>query len=41
MHEFERSYLDKETKDSHNTFYQNAIHYKERESTFIKNQVAI
>ena len=26
MDEFEQSDLEKETNDSHNTFYQNAIH---------------
>ena len=28
MDEFEQSDLEKETNDSHNTFCQNAIHYK-------------
>ena len=36
MDEFEQSDLEKETKDSHNTFYQNAKHYKEKENAFIK-----
>ena len=31
MDEFERSHLEKVTSDSHNTFYQNEIHYKEKE----------
>ena len=29
--------LGKETSGSHDTFYQNAIHYKERINAFIKN----
>ena len=37
MDEFEQSDLEKETNDSHNTCYQNAIHYKEKENVFIKN----
>ena len=36
MDEFEQSDLEKETNDSHKIFYQNAIHYKERENAFIK-----
>ena len=36
MNEFERSDLEKETSDSHNTFHQNAKHYKEREKAFIE-----
>ena len=36
MDEFEQSDLEKETNDSHNIFYQNVIHYKEKENTFIK-----
>ena len=31
MDKFEQSDLEKETNDSHNTCYQNAVHYKERE----------
>ena len=37
MDELEQSDLEKETNDSHNTCYQNAIRYKERENIFIKN----
>ena len=36
MDEFEQSALEKETNDYHNTCYQNAIHYKEKENAFIK-----
>ena len=36
MNEFEQSGLEKETNDSHNTFYQNVMHYKERENVFMK-----
>ena len=36
MDEFEQSDLEKPTGDSHNIIYQNTIHYKERENTFIK-----
>ena len=36
MDKFEQSDLEKETNDSHNTFYQNAIHYKERENALLK-----
>ena len=36
MDEFEQSDLEKETNDSHNTFYRNAIHYKGQENVFIK-----
>ena len=36
MDEFEQIDLGKETSDSHNTLYQNAIHYKEKENAFIK-----
>ena len=36
MDESEQSNLEKETNDSLNTLYQNAIHYKERENAFIK-----
>ena len=36
MDAFEQSDLEKETNDSHNSFYQNAIHYKERENASIK-----
>ena len=35
--EFHQNDLEKETNDSHRTFYQNAIHYKERENVVIKN----
>ena len=31
MDEFEQSDLEKETNDSHNSFYQTAIHYTEKE----------
>ena len=34
MDEFEQSDLEKVT--NHNTFYQNAIHYEEKENAFIK-----
>ena len=36
MDEFDQSDLKKETNDSRNTFYQNAIHYKENENAFMK-----
>ena len=36
MDELEQSHLEKEANDFHNTFYQNAIHYKENEAAFIK-----
>ena len=36
MDEFEQSDLEKQTADSHNATYQNAIHYKERENAFMK-----
>ena len=36
MDESERSYLKKKSNDSHNTVYQNVIHYKERENAFMK-----
>ena len=39
MDEHEQSNLEKETNDSHNTFNQNAKHYKGREKAFIKNCV--
>ena len=41
MDEIEQSNLEKETNDSHNTFYQNAKHYKEREKTFIKKIISL
>ena len=34
-----QSDLDKETNDSHNNCYQNAIRYKEEENAFIKKHV--
>ena len=37
MDEFENSDSEKETTDSHYTFYQNAIHYQENENAFTKN----
>ena len=38
MNEFEQSDLEKETNDPHDIFfYQNAIHYEERENAFIKS----
>ena len=37
MNEFEQSDLEKETNDSHNIYYQNAIPYKEKENAVIKN----
>ena len=33
---FEQSDLEEETNDSHNTCYQNAIRYKEKENAFLK-----
>ena len=36
MDEFEQSDLEK--NDSHNTFYQNAIHFKEREKLSSKDR---
>ena len=36
MDEFEQSDFEKQTDDSHNTIYQSAIHYKERENASIK-----
>ena len=41
MDQFEQNDLEKETNDYHNTFYQNAIHYKERENAFIKKTVSV
>ena len=47
MDEFEQSNLVKETNDPttlsikpHNTFYQNAIHYKEKENAVIKKYMS-
>ena len=37
MDKNEHSDVEKETNDSHNTFCQNTIHYKENENAFIKN----
>ena len=37
MDPFQQSDLEKETNDSHNSYYQNAIRYKEKENAFIKN----
>ena len=37
----EQSDSEKETNDSRNTFYQNAIHYKEGENAFIKKFVFV
>ena len=36
MDEFEQSNSEKETNASHNTCYQNAICYEEKENAFIK-----
>ena len=36
MDELEERDFELETKDSHNTCYQNAIRYKEKEYAFIK-----
>ena len=36
MNDFEQSDSEKETNDAHNTCYQNAIRYKEKENAFIK-----
>ena len=33
---FNQNNLEKETNDFHNTCYQNAIQYKEKENAFIK-----
>ena len=41
MDEFEQSDLEKETNDFHNTFYQIAIHYKEKENTFMKKLLSV
>ena len=35
MDELEQSDLEKKTNGSHDTFYRNAIHYKENENAFI------
>ena len=37
MDKFEQRDLEKETNDSRNTCYQNAVCYKEKENAFIKN----
>ena len=37
MDEFEQSDSEKETNDSHNTCYQNAIRYKETENALTKS----
>ena len=37
MDDLEHSDLEKEKNDSHNTFYRNKIHCRERENAFIKN----
>ena len=37
MDEFEQSDLEKDTNNSRNTCYQNAIRYKEKENAIIKN----
>ena len=37
MEKFEQNDLEKETIDSHNTCYENAIRYKAEENAFIKN----
>ena len=36
MDGFEQNKTEKETNDSHHTFYQNVIHYNEKENAFIK-----
>ena len=33
--------LEKETNDSHNTFHQTALHYKEGENAFMKNIMSV
>ena len=38
MDEFEQSDLEKETNDS---FYQNVVHYKDREITFMKKITSV
>ena len=37
MDEFEESDSEKETNESHNTCYQNAVRYKEKENAFMRN----
>ena len=41
MDEFEQSHLQKETNDSHNTCYQNAVSSKEKENAVIKKIVNV
>ena len=41
MDEFEQSDSEKHTDDSHNTTYQNVIHYKERENAFMKKMINV
>ena len=41
MDEFEQSDSGKETSDSHNTFYQNVIHHKERENALIQKVISV
>ena len=36
MNQFKQSDLKKEKNGSHSTFYQNQIHFKEKESAFIE-----
>ena len=38
MDDFKQSDLEKETNDSHNSFYQTTILYKENENAFIKSR---
>ena len=41
MDEFEQKNFKNEANDSHNTFYQNAIHNKERENVLIKKLLSV
>ena len=41
MDKYEQSDLEKQTDDLLNTIYQNAIHYKERENTFMKKLINV
>ena len=41
MTSLNKSDLEKQTDDSHNTIYQNAIHYKEREYAFMKKIINV
>ena len=41
MDDFKQSALVKETKDSHNTSYQNEEHYNEKQNAFIKKVISV